>query len=72
MQPASRRGERLVGLFLLALLLFSPMLLGLFARPTTVLGLPPLLVYVFAAWAVVIVLLARIARGADRDDGPGR
>ncbi len=62
-----RLGERLIGLLLLAALLFSPVLLALFARSSPVAGLPPLVVYVFAAWAVVIILLARIARSGDRD-----
>lgn len=62
-----RRGERLIGLMLLAVLLFSPAIMAVFAAPTRVLGLPTLIVYVFLAWAVVVVLLARIARGADRD-----
>ena len=61
-----RRAERLIGLVLLAVLLFSPAIMAAFARPTRVLGLPLLLVYVFAAWALVVVLLARIARGAGR------
>ena len=39
---------------------------GVFASPARVFGLPSLLVYVFAAWIVVVVLLARIARGAER------
>jgi hypothetical protein len=69
-QPSGRRrGERLIGLFLLALLLFSPVAVGLFARPALAFGVPLLVLYVFAAWAAVIVLLARIARGGERDDG---
>ncbi|MBM3525792.1 MAG: hypothetical protein FJX57_22810 [Alphaproteobacteria bacterium] len=60
-----RRPERLIGLVLLAVLLFSPAIMAAFARPTRVLGLPLLLVYVFAAWGLVVALLARIARGAD-------
>ena len=62
-----RRGERLIGLLLLAALLFSPVLLALFAQPSRVAGMPLLVVYVFTAWAVVIVLLARVARAPDRD-----
>lgn len=56
-----------MGLLLFAALLFSPVLLALFAQSSPVAGLPPLVVYVFAAWAIVIILLARIARGGDRD-----
>lgn len=61
-----RRGERLIGVMLLAVLLFSPAIMAAFAAPTRVFGLPTLIVYVFVAWAAVVVLLARIARGADR------
>ena len=62
-----RLGERLIGLLLLAALLFSPVLLALFAQSSRVAGLPLLVVYVFAAWAFVILLLARVARAPDRD-----
>ena len=67
-----RRGERLIGLFLLALLLFSPVAVALFARPAMPLGIPLLVLYVFVAWGVVIALLARIARDGDdaAEDGP--
>ncbi|MBL8702010.1 MAG: hypothetical protein JNK67_26745 [Alphaproteobacteria bacterium] len=61
-----RRGERLIGTMLLAVLLFSPAIMAAFASPARVFGLPLLLVYVFAAWAVVVALLARIAAGGDR------
>ncbi len=64
---SSRLGERLIGLLLLAALLFSPVLLALVAQPSRVAGLPLLVVYIFVAWAVVIVLLARIARSGDRE-----
>ena len=66
-----RLGERLIGLLLLAALLFSPVLLALFAQSSRVAGLPLLVVYVFAAWAFVILLLARVARKHDRDDRQG-
>ncbi len=67
-----RRGERLAGLFVLAALLFSPVALALFARPTAPFGIPLLALYVFAAWGAVIALLARIAaRGGDGEAGDG-
>lgn len=71
METGTRRGERLIGLFLLALLLFSPVAVALFARPAMPLGIPLLALYVFAAWGAVIALLARIARGGEGDDGDG-
>jgi hypothetical protein len=66
-----RRGERLAGLFVLALLLFSPVALALFARPALPFGIPLLALYLFAAWGSVIALLAYIARGDDGDAGDG-
>jgi hypothetical protein len=61
----SRRAERLIGLFLLAVLLVGPIALALAARPAMLFGAPLLYVYFFAAWAGIIVLLALIVRGAD-------
>ncbi|MFO0295733.1 MAG: hypothetical protein ACK51F_20550 [Rhodospirillales bacterium] len=63
-----RRGERLTGLLLLAVLLFSPVAIGFFQRPALALGVPALLLYVFAAWGAVIALLALAARGGDDGD----
>ncbi|MDR6769998.1 hypothetical protein [Azospirillum sp. BE72] len=61
-QPAPRRRERMAGLFLLAAVLFSPPLLGLFGVEGTVLGVPALYAGVFGAWAVVILLAALAGR----------
>lgn len=65
---APRGPERRLALFLLGALLFSPALLAIFAQPATLFGLPLLVVYLFAAWAAVIALLALASRGAG--DGP--
>ena len=54
----SIKGQRLVALFLLGLLLFNYPLLNLFATPTHVFGVPVLYVYVFAVWALLIALMA--------------
>jgi hypothetical protein len=56
-----RRRDRLIGLFLLALVLLNPPLLMLFGDGDTVLGLPLLYVYVFAAWLLIIGAVAWIA-----------
>lgn len=45
-------------LFLLGCLLFNYPPLAIFNRPEFVLGIPLLYVYVFAAWALLIALLA--------------
>jgi len=55
-----RQGERLVALALLAVLAINPPLLVVFDRLHTVLGIPLLFLYLFAAWAVLIALIALI------------
>ena len=56
-----RRRDRLIGLFLLALVLLNPPLLLLFGGGDTVFGLPLLYLYVFVAWLLIIATLAWIA-----------
>lgn len=51
-------GHRLIALFALGWLLFNYPLLALFNHTLTWLGVPLLYAYLFAAWAVFIVLLA--------------
>jgi hypothetical protein len=71
----SRRRDRLIGLFLLALVLLNPPILWLFGRGSTLFGLPLLYVYLFVAWLVVIAAVAWIAEGhalrRRRDEEPG-
>jgi len=55
-------GMRLVGLFFLGMLLFNFPMLYLFNRPTTVLGIPILYVYLFVSWGVIILLTLFISR----------
>lgn len=52
------RGQRLAALCLLGFLLFSYPLLAVFNVQATVLGVPVLYAYFFAAWAVLIALMA--------------
>lgn len=52
----------MAGLFLLAAVLFSPPLLGLFGVEGTVLGVPVLYAGVFGIWAAVILLAALASR----------
>lgn len=52
--------QRLAVLFVLGCLLFNYPLLALFNRPERVGGVPLLYVYVFAAWALLIGLLALV------------
>jgi hypothetical protein len=53
-------GERLVAVFLSGCVLFNYPLLSLFDRSTDFLGMPLLYVYVFAAWAGLIGVMAWI------------
>ncbi|HJV81054.1 hypothetical protein [Noviherbaspirillum sp.] len=52
------KGQRLAALFLLGNALFNFPLLTLFNQPSTVAGIPLLYFYVFAAWGLLIALLA--------------
>ncbi|MCW5731562.1 MAG: hypothetical protein KIT20_12450 [Alphaproteobacteria bacterium] len=67
--------EKLVAIFLLALALFNPPLLAVFGVPASFLGLPILYLYLFVAWAGVILALAlameRTPDETPEDRGPG-
>ena len=65
MAKPSRKGERLVGLFLLGCLLFNFPLLVLFNVRATVFGIPVLYAYLFAAWGLLIALVAVIMERSD-------
>ncbi len=53
----SSRGQRLVGIFLLGLVLFNFPVLALFNVTQTVFGVPVLFAYLFLAWALLILLM---------------
>ena len=65
MAKKGRRGERLVGLFLLGCLLFNFPLLALFNVRGALFGIPILYAYLFTAWALVIALVALIMERQD-------
>jgi hypothetical protein len=64
MKPAGRTA-RLVALAMLGSLLFNYPILALFNRPAFFLGIPALYAWIFGAWTVLIVLMAR---AVERDD----
>ena len=66
-----RTGERLIGLFALGCVLFSPPLIAV-AGGGSLLGLPSAYVYLFLAWAAVIAGLARVVEGGRRGRGDRR
>ena len=64
--------ERLIALFLLGVLLFTPPFLGIFNTPGRVLGMPILYVYLFGAWMLLILLVALAIEGTEpADDSAG-
>jgi|APTNR8051073442_1049403.scaffolds.fasta_scaffold03428_3 hypothetical protein len=66
----AQAGERLVAVFCLGVVLFSPLILALFDQGVgvTALGVPLLYLYVFGAWALVIGLLAWAVERSDEGD----
>jgi hypothetical protein len=55
---------RVIAVFLLGCLAFGYPLLALFNAPATVAGVPVLYLYVFGAWAALILLIAWAVRRA--------
>ena len=58
MQGHERRGQRLIALFIFGWLLFNYPVLSLFNVATEAFGVPVLYVYIFAAWALLVLLMA--------------
>ena len=50
--------NRLLAIFLLGALAFSPPFLAIFAVDDVVFGMPVLFLYLFGAWALLIALVA--------------
>ena len=55
------RGPRMIALCMLGLVLFNFPILALFNVPGEFFGVPLLYAYIFAAWAVLIALMAVVA-----------
>ena len=60
MREIRSTGERVGALFLLGLVLFNPLVIGIFdaGADARVMGIPLLYLYLFAAWALLIALVA--------------
>lgn len=58
MKQSEAKGQRLIALFILGSLLFNYPVLSLFNVPAEALGVPVLYAYIFAAWTLLIVLMA--------------
>ena len=65
------RRQRVVALFLLGCLLFNYPLLYLFNSNSQIFGIPLLYAYIFAAWALLIGLMAWIVERAGRKGSKG-
>ena len=65
MKTKGARAARLACLFLLGCLLFNYPLLALFNVRASFFGIPLLYVYLFAAWALLIALVARVMERED-------
>jgi len=58
MLQSEAKGQRLIALFILGCLLFNYPVLSLFNVSAEALGVPVLYAYIFAAWALLIALMA--------------
>ncbi len=58
MRMPEAKGQRLVALFILGCLLFNYPVLSLFNVAADVCGVPVLYAYIFAAWALLVALMA--------------
>ena len=61
MSDFEKKGQRLIALCMLGMLLFNYPLLALFNVAGTVFGVPVLYAYIFSAWATLIALMAFVA-----------
>ena len=60
---SGRRREKAVAVFLLGLLLFSPPLLSMVEGQVPLSGIPLIYLYLFACWALLILLSWLVAKG---------
>ena len=60
MQEHERGGQRLIALFILGCLLFNYPILSLFNVSRDVFGVPVLYAFIFAAWALLVALMALV------------
>ena len=58
MQQSEAKGQRLIALFVLGCLLFNYPVLSLFNVAADAFGVPVLYAYIFAAWALLVALMA--------------
>lgn len=61
------KGQRLAALCMFGALLFNYPFLALFNVPATVFDVPVLYVYLFAAWGLLVALMAMVVEAGRRD-----
>ena len=71
MKGSGKTGDRTAALFLLGVLALNAPILSLFSTGGDVFGAPVLYVYLFAAWAALIALMALTTRSGSRRRGTG-
>jgi len=59
------KGQRLVALSMLGCLVFNYPILALFNGPGNVLGIPLLYAFIFAAWGLLIALMALVVEARE-------
>jgi len=57
MKRSGISSERIVGLLILGIVMFSPPFILIFDKPVLVAGIPLLFLYLFLAWAALIALM---------------
>lgn len=66
-----RDTARFVALFLLGVVMFTPLLIRVFDAPgSSVFGIPVLFVYLFASWSLLIALAAWLSAKIANGGGP--
>ena len=60
------RSQRMVALSMLGCLVFNYPILELFNRSGTVFGIPVLYAFIFAAWGLLIAMMALVVETKDR------
>ncbi len=65
MDDIQRKGQRMVALCMLGCVLFNFPVLALFNVSGTFFGVPVLYAWIFAAWALLIALMAWVAEKPD-------
>ena len=65
MNKFESKGQRLIALCMLGILMFSYPMLALFNVSGAFFGVPVLYAYIFIAWGVLVALMAVVAESSD-------